>query len=226
MEPSARGSLPRESRDAAFSAHGGCCSYCSWGVAEAIDHVIPVSEGGRDDVSNIVPACRRCNSSKRDRNVLQWKRDIHARSTDTASGLSAFFGGSGYHDPDTVIDLAADAVEKHVQHVQKEVAENFEAHEYQLAIRLLNNLNRLIAQMGNLSPERRSLLRKEALFRLLDYEEVLLDEPGSRWRALWEADLRQIELQTGAPQQPAVTAPPHLLTVLRPAVTERRTCHG
>lgn len=193
MEPSARGNLPKVVREAALEIFGGSCSYCSWGGAEAIDHVIPVSEGGRDDVSNIVPACRSCNSSKRDRTVLRWKRDIHARPTE--SMLSAFLrGGPSYHDPDRIVDLPADAVEKHVKHAQDEVAENFKAHECRLAERLLDDLNRFIARLGNLSPERRALLRKEALLRLVDYEEVLLAEPASRRRTLWEADLRQHRL--------------------------------
>ncbi|MEU5683612.1 HNH endonuclease [Streptomyces venezuelae] len=194
MEPSARGSLPKVVREVALEIFGGSCSYCSWGGAEAIDHVIPVSEGGRDDVSNVVPACRSCNSSKRDRAVLQWQRDIHARPVESV--VSMFFGGGpSYHDPDRVVDLPADAVEKHVRHAQDEVAENFKAHEYRLAVRLLNDLNRFIAQLGNLSPERRSTLRKEALLRLLDYEEVLLAEPRDRRLVLWEADLRQIRLK-------------------------------
>lgn len=109
--------------------------------------------------------------------------------------MSALFGGPSYHDPDRVVDLPAEAVVKHVERVQDEVAENFGAHEIQVALRLLNDLNRFIARMGNLSPERRSLLRKEALLRLLDYEDVLLAEPHDRRRALWEADLRQIDLK-------------------------------
>ncbi|MFI7316801.1 HNH endonuclease [Streptomyces venezuelae] len=195
MKPSASGSLPGTARQAALNAHGESCTYCSWEVADAVDHVIPVSEGGRDDVSNIVPACRRCNSSKRDRTVLRWKQDIHARPSQLPPWTSPLFGGPSYHDPDRVVDLPADAVVKHVEQVQDEVAENFEAHELQVALRLLNDLNRFVSQMGNLSAERRSLLRKEALLRLLDYEEVLLAKPHDRKRALWEADLRQVVLK-------------------------------
>ncbi|WP_306334612.1 HNH endonuclease [Streptomyces sp. KL118A] len=195
MEPSGSGSLPSAVRQAVLNAYGEGCTYCSWEEADAIDHVIPVSEGGRDDVSNIVPACRSCNSSKRDRTILRWQRDIHSRPAGSANWMSALFGGPSYHDPDRVVDLPAEAVVKHVERVQDEVAENFGAHEIQVALRLLNDLNRFIARMGNLSPERRSLLRKEALLRLLDYEDVLLAEPHDRRRALWEADLRQIDLK-------------------------------
>jgi len=62
-----------------MEANQGNCTYCSWGRAEAVDHVVPWESGGRDDVTNLVPACLSCNSSKRDRTVLQWRRDIMAR---------------------------------------------------------------------------------------------------------------------------------------------------
>lgn len=44
--------------------HGGC-AYCGRSdVAMTRDHVIPVSRGGTDVISNILPACKSCNSSK------------------------------------------------------------------------------------------------------------------------------------------------------------------
>jgi 5-methylcytosine-specific restriction endonuclease McrA len=42
----------------------GRCFWCAESADLTIDHVIPVSRGGRHEVSNIVGACRRCNSSK------------------------------------------------------------------------------------------------------------------------------------------------------------------
>ena len=45
---------------------GGTCRYCG-GPATTADHVIPKSRGGSDDPSNLVAACRSCNSAKRDR---------------------------------------------------------------------------------------------------------------------------------------------------------------
>ena len=44
--------------------YGFGCAYCGSKTQLTKDHVIPVSRGGTDDITNIVPACRSCNSSK------------------------------------------------------------------------------------------------------------------------------------------------------------------
>ena len=41
------------------------CWYCGDKYPKTIDHVIPTSNGGSDDLSNLVMACKKCNSSKR-----------------------------------------------------------------------------------------------------------------------------------------------------------------
>lgn len=45
---------------------GGKCAYCGQ-PGKTRDHVIPLSKGGRDEPSNVVPACRKCNSAKHNR---------------------------------------------------------------------------------------------------------------------------------------------------------------
>lgn len=51
-----------------FSGH---CAYC-FETADKFeqDHIIPLSRGGQHILSNIVPACRRCNRSKHNKS---WK---------------------------------------------------------------------------------------------------------------------------------------------------------
>lgn len=47
------------------------CAYCrDW--ATCLDHVVPVSKGGTNDPDNCLPACKRCNSSKRDKDLNVW----------------------------------------------------------------------------------------------------------------------------------------------------------
>jgi hypothetical protein len=45
------------------------CSYCRQNPAEAVDHVEPRIHGGDRTDANLTPACRRCNSSKKDNYV-------------------------------------------------------------------------------------------------------------------------------------------------------------
>jgi len=54
------------SRRGVFIRDGHACQYC--GVpAENVDHVMPRSRGGAHEWENVVAACRRCNSRKKDR---------------------------------------------------------------------------------------------------------------------------------------------------------------
>jgi 5-methylcytosine-specific restriction endonuclease McrA len=53
-------------RRAVFARDGHRCQYCG-ATAENIDHVIPKSKGGPHAWDNVVAACRRCNTAKRDR---------------------------------------------------------------------------------------------------------------------------------------------------------------
>ena len=53
-------------RRAVFIRDGHLCQYCG-AAAESIDHVVPRSRGGKHEWDNVVAACRRCNSQKRDR---------------------------------------------------------------------------------------------------------------------------------------------------------------
>lgn len=55
----------------------GCCVYCGLPVAarfsvsdpKGFDHVVPLSKGGKHELSNLVVCCHRCNSQKIDRGV-------------------------------------------------------------------------------------------------------------------------------------------------------------
>lgn len=54
------------------------CAYCREPCVPTIDHVVPLARGGRDEPSNVVPACKPCNSSKNDRLLSEWRGRIAA----------------------------------------------------------------------------------------------------------------------------------------------------
>lgn len=63
--------LPADGIRVLIEEFEGRCAYCG-GIATTWDHIIPVAKGGQTIPSNIVPACRICNSSKRTRDVDIW----------------------------------------------------------------------------------------------------------------------------------------------------------
>lgn len=66
-----RGFTPSEWQEA-LTASLGLCAYCTDKVALTIEHIDPLNLGGSHDPDNIVPACKRCNSSKNDTPLLLW----------------------------------------------------------------------------------------------------------------------------------------------------------
>lgn len=51
----------------------GACHYCKrTDLPLTQDHVLPLSRGGSHTKDNVVPACKPCNSSKRDKTPDEW----------------------------------------------------------------------------------------------------------------------------------------------------------
>lgn len=58
--------------EAKKSAYRFTCAYCAGPGPVEMDHVIPLSKGGRHNPDNVVPACRSCNKSKGDKTLDEW----------------------------------------------------------------------------------------------------------------------------------------------------------
>lgn len=54
-----------------YYQYGPLCFYCLE-VSDQIDHIVPLAAGGTNDLENLVPACKSCNSSKQDKPLLVW----------------------------------------------------------------------------------------------------------------------------------------------------------
>lgn len=50
----------------------GPCAYCG-GAQDTWDHVVPMSRGGSNDISNLVPCCTSCNRAKARRTPEEWR---------------------------------------------------------------------------------------------------------------------------------------------------------
>ena len=71
----ARPPIPETVRAMVLLRDGYQCAYCGKHGERAdltLDHVTPWSRGGSDDASNLVAACRRCNSKKGARTPEEW----------------------------------------------------------------------------------------------------------------------------------------------------------
>lgn len=53
-----------------------CCAYCDQPTTDyEPDHVVPLSKGGSNSITNVVPSCQRCNGDKRDLSLTEWYDD-------------------------------------------------------------------------------------------------------------------------------------------------------
>lgn len=60
-----------------YHRQGGVCAYCHTPCSGLPDpeHVLPLSRGGRNDMTNVVASCRPCNADKNDLTLDEWQAD-------------------------------------------------------------------------------------------------------------------------------------------------------
>lgn len=68
------------------------CYYCQLPLERSevtMDHVVPMSRGGRSTPGNLVPACKSCNLQKRSLTAVEWEdyRQGFAQSSTTSALL-------------------------------------------------------------------------------------------------------------------------------------------
>lgn len=54
----------------------GKCHYCGESIPPrqlTMDHIVPISRGGRTTKGNVVPACKECNNKKKQLLPMEWE---------------------------------------------------------------------------------------------------------------------------------------------------------
>lgn len=61
----------------------GVCSYCGKKVGKdhlTMDHIVPISRGGKSRKGNIVPSCKECNNKKKYLLPVEWEEYLKSLS--------------------------------------------------------------------------------------------------------------------------------------------------
>jgi len=68
-------------RQKVFDKTGGKCWYCGKMTGDdfVVEHAHPRSKGGTNDIDNLLPACRACNSRKRYRDIEEYREYLKAQ---------------------------------------------------------------------------------------------------------------------------------------------------
>jgi len=82
--------IRQDKRLAIYLRDGLCCTYCGATVEDGavltLDHVKPQSKGGSNHETNLVTACKRCNSARGNRPLATFARAVADYVNDGRTG--------------------------------------------------------------------------------------------------------------------------------------------
>ena len=109
-------------RKAVFERTQGRCGYCGVAIeshALTIDHIFPKSRGGRNDVENLMLACRPCNGGKGTKSLEEYRLWLGFHRSHTAMTEVRFSQPqvealvlAGLVDLNALMDLASFYIDK------------------------------------------------------------------------------------------------------------------
>jgi 5-methylcytosine-specific restriction enzyme A len=65
----------KEIRQEVLKIHGKKCLCCGTDKKITLDHVIPVSKGGLNEINNLQPLCKSCNSRKSTK-IIDYRKEV------------------------------------------------------------------------------------------------------------------------------------------------------
>lgn len=74
--------LSKSIRQAAINKTGGVCGYCGTELLPGwqVEHMIPLSRGGKNEPKNVISSCPTCNRDKYDRTVEEYREYLGGSS--------------------------------------------------------------------------------------------------------------------------------------------------
>ena len=81
--------MTESKRREVFKKTRGRCSYCGCRLKFndfEVDHIIPLSRGGKNNIENLTPSCSACNRLKLDSSLKEFKKKIENIFIDTFHG--------------------------------------------------------------------------------------------------------------------------------------------
>ena len=98
-----------------FFKTNGYCAYCGGGLDPFIhwevEHVVPRSRGGTDEISNLVPSCRWCNRRKRSKSLDEFREYLTQQATDDIDRIINYVENYGIvGQQDELLDLLKQSI--------------------------------------------------------------------------------------------------------------------
>lgn len=62
----------------------GVCYYCGCSTppkALTMDHIVPIARGGKSTKGNVVPACKECNTAKKQLMPMEWDEYLNQKKS-------------------------------------------------------------------------------------------------------------------------------------------------
>ncbi len=106
FERDGREPIDKATRDECYHKFGGHCAYCGILLKKKgwhADHVIPWAKGGPDDIMNLFPACKDCNTLKNDSHLETFRRTIETYHEKCGVAVASRFGSVQVIGPITVV---------------------------------------------------------------------------------------------------------------------------
>lgn len=72
-----RNKISLRTRNLIYNKFNGRCAYCGYREKDLeIDHLVPLHLGGKDVISNMMPACHLCNRYKADKTIEEFRESL------------------------------------------------------------------------------------------------------------------------------------------------------